>query len=222
MAVVTRSRATALAVALLAIAVGVVLFLVMRDDDEGQSGSPATRALLDDPVSVEPARDEALALMRAGSERTVHARYEAVGATNPGFPRTMEVWRKDGRSRIDAEYAAADRIERAASFREGDQAIACRRSGDYPWTCERVPVAEGDMFEQAIADVSDTEITATDREVRGREARCFALAGEEPRELCFDGDGLLLRLAAADAALELVDADADVSDADFEPPAEPV
>jgi hypothetical protein len=219
---VTRKRGLILLAVVVAAVVAVVLILALGDDDEGK-GPTTTRDLLDDPIRIQPERDEAIALIRKGQAATVHARYEAVGDTTGGFPRAMEVWRKDGRSRTDSEYAAEGRVERSASIRDADSAsaISCVQIGDAPWKCERVPAPKGDLFEQAVADLSEAEITARDDKVRGEDARCFAIDAGDALDLCFDEGGVMLRLGIGGVALELVDAEASVSNSDLEPPAEP-
>jgi hypothetical protein len=217
-----RKRLLALVVAVL-VAGALVWFFALRDDDsDGDGGPNTTRPLIGQPDEVDTLRDEALALLREAQEGTVHARYESVGDSAGGaFPRAIEVWRREGQSRTDTEYAAEGRVARSASFRLTSGAVACQQIDDGPWSCVNADDAGGDLFDQAAADLAGADVAATNKRVQERDARCFTFQGEDSVELCFNDDGLLLRLAVGSSALELVDADGDVNDDDFTPPAEP-
>lgn len=209
------------AVAVVAV-VGVVLALVSDGDDGARRGRPSE--LLDEPVRLQPERDEAVALIRRGSRATYHARYETTGDPAGSMPRAVEIWRREGSSRTDMEYVVDGRVERSTSIRRPSGAggsVACRRTGDEPWSCERVDEPASDLFEEASADLASAGIVARDDEVRGRSARCFAIDAEEQAELCFDENGVLLRLAVGEAALELVDLDRGVDPGVLAPPVPP-
>lgn len=202
-------------------AVAVVLVVQSRDGGEAPGARPASTVPLEAPVAVDPGRDEALALIRKGENATYHARYEASAGAGEGFPRSVEVWRRPGSARTDTEYAAAGRVERSASIRGAAGTVSCLRVNEEPWSCRRVDVAADEVFAQAAADLAGARVAARDGEVRGRAARCFAVDDGEAVELCFDGDGVLLRLAVGEASLELVTKEETVDSSATVPPAEP-
>ena len=213
--------AGAVGAAVVAVVVAVGLVVGLGGDGDDGAGD-RTGELLDPPVGLEAERDEALALIRRGQDATYHARYESTGDPLGALPRLVEVWRKAGRSRTDMEYAAGGGVERSVSIRrppEAGGAVTCRRAGEGPWTCQRVDDPPSDLFEEATVDLAYEDVVARDDQVRGRAARCFALEAEEGTGLCFDADGVLLRLSVGEGALELASLEPVVDDRVFEPPA---
>lgn len=215
------SRRLVLAGAALVVALAaVVAVLAVRSDDDGAARAPAvTTVPLDSPVVLDANRDEALALIRKAEGRTYHARYEAAAGAGEAFPRSVEVWRRPEAARTDTEFSAGGQIERSATVRRPTEVVSCHRAAEEPWSCEKADVAvPGNLFDQATADLAGSEVAARDDDVRGRKGRCFTIQGDEVLELCFDGHGVLLRLAAGDAALELVSLDTAVDAATVKPP----
>jgi hypothetical protein len=206
-----------------ALVVAVPTTVILLDEDEPervQLPLPESGAL------VGPGGSELASLLVKGREQTFHATY----ALEAGDRReSLEWWSSGGRVRQDTAVEGEGGTVRTASFKLSDkQAVVCRQDFGQPWTCERVDVPVGGdprgLIASVQAQLAGRAVAARTEEVNGREARCFsvsAAAGSEAVELCTDPGGIPLRLASAEAKLELTALDRSVPDATFIPPAAP-
>jgi hypothetical protein len=194
--------------------VGVVAFVAAfvlgsrGDDDDGTRSEVDLEGL--DALTAE-AR-ELVALAEQGGHVAHHAVYEESGAGR------LEVW-TDG-ERLREETTPSDGLRRLL-LRTDDEELACVEEAD-AWSCEEAADEASGVqtrIEQLVVDLVGVEVTVRDRTVADVEARCFeAGAGEELVEICLTDVGILARLGAGSARLELLELDDDVDDARFEVP----
>jgi hypothetical protein len=197
-------------VAALAVAAFVVAFVVAsRGDDDDDVRAEADLEGLD-ALTVE-AR-ELVALADQGRQVTFHAVYEQRGGDR------FEVW-TDG---VDVrEETTPAEGERRLLLRLGEEAVDCVEDDD-GWTCEEPTEPSSGVqgrIEQLVADLAGAEVAPRDGTIAGTDVRCFAITtAEGPLEICLTMAGVLARLEAGDARLELVSLDDEVDDDVFEVP----
>jgi hypothetical protein len=196
--------------ALVALAAFAAAFaLAPRGDDDDDTRSDLDLEGLD-ALTVE-AR-ELVTLADQGSHVAHHAVYEQSGGDR------LEVW-TDG-ARLREETTPADGPRRLL-LRTDDEDLVCLEEAA-SWSCEEATdEAEGvqTRIEQLVVDLIGVDVTVRDGTVAGAEVRCFEAGdGEELVEVCLTRVGILARLAAGSARLELVDLDDDVGDDHFDAP----
>lgn len=203
---------------------GVAGALVLGSRGRGQPAAapPTTRAGAPS-AELDAGGEELVSLLAQARDRTYHARYEGRGPEGEARSLTIELWRKGGLVRQDAETVDQGGRSRSATLQIPAGVFTCRRSGDGPWRCDRAPAGQqpaDPLLGRLAGDLDGRDVTARDAEVGGRSVRCFVAAGGgDDTEICATRDGVLVRVASAGARLELVELTEAVDDAVFVPPA---
>ncbi|MEX0875644.1 MAG: hypothetical protein WD646_00855 [Actinomycetota bacterium] len=220
----TRRNIIRLAGVLVLVGIGLVLVLVFFQDDPEEGAGPLPSGEI--PVSEEA--QELTTLTRKGQDLTYHAVYEVAGAQPTGGSLEIQLWRKEGLVRQDQEIRAEGRVLRTSGFRLDNRTISCVREDDDPWRCQGVPETTGSatpppdpLIAAVVGELANKQVTAKDDEVGGRDARCFTIKDTtQTSELCITDDGIPVRIATAQATMELTELEDDVDDDIFDPPAD--
>jgi len=219
-----RERWYVIVTAALLIVAGVA-FLALRSDDD-----PKPKAATSLPVT--PQLDTggiALASLLTGvRNETYHATYKStVDVKLSGGTIAMEIWNKDGKSRVDTTLTTPDNeVVRTASILNGKKAVVCQQPENKEWSCEDAPRPKtGDaagLVASLQSQLSGRSVVESAGKVGTRDARCFqvaASAGAEAIEVCVDSRGVLLKLTSSEARIEIVVLDTATPDSAFDPPA---
>ena len=205
-------------------AIGVLVSLVgatvltLRPGDDAEDTATAT-----DDVELEGAAQELVDLLAVDKQATFHAVYEVSSAEFAGAAVTFETWRRPPSVRSDITVTKPEGIVRTRQLVLETGAMACQQADDSPWQCAKAPDLEdpfqGDIREQvAQAD----SVTAEDRVIDGRDARCFTLTRPDASaEFCATAAGVPVLVQSSGTSLRLTSLEDEVGDV-FEPPAEPV
>ena len=219
-----RRRWLILAVAAVVVLVGGTATGLYLSRDRGHRPKPLVLP------SVSPQLDsgglQLASLLTAGRQRTFHVHYTSTSDPKvSGGGITFEWWNTNTRSRIDTTVVAPDGTQaRTASIANGEQSVACQQPAGAGWTCRKVPPPpQGDpagLVASLTAQLSGRSVTEHADKVGGRPARCFHVTGgTEPIDACTSTDGVLLRIASAEAGFEATDLDSNVPSKAFDPPA---
>jgi hypothetical protein len=169
---------------------------------------------------------ELLDRLERGRDRTMHVRFESTGATaDSGF--AVEIWRDRDRVRQDLVLTAPGARTELSAFELPDGNVICQRAAEAEWLCQasRSTATENGepagIVEAAAANLAGADVVATDEEVAGRPARCYAITGPAgDSSMCVTDDGVPLRLAVQGQELTATVVDEAVTDSVFELPAE--
>jgi hypothetical protein len=211
------------------VAVGLVVLLVGGGDDDGDDDTDSSlpAGSLPPPIEGELSvgAQELVALLDRGAEGTYHAVYavEGVDADQAGTDR-IEVWRDGDRSRRDAHIVVEGSTADTVGIVDGDDAVACQRNGEDPFTCEEAETPEAvdsGVVGSIRSQLTGADVQPRDDEIDGREVRCFAFSTDDgPAEVCATAEGVVVRLGTDSNSLRLTELDDDVPDDVFTPPAE--
>jgi hypothetical protein len=106
-----------------------------------------------------------------------------------------------------------------------DRVVLCQQPPGGEYSCGLVSEDQATAFEELRAnlldDLGDQEVVVEEDEIDGRAVRCFAIAVATGGEICATDEGLLVRIASPEGSFELLDAEMEVDDAVFTPPATP-
>jgi hypothetical protein len=226
----TRRRIV-LGVVALVVAAGVAFGIVtLLDDDDEAAGPPpsvSTTTVVARPDPEEnPAAAELYDLVTEFPEKTLHATYQVTVTERPGVVSTIEIWQKDGKVRQDATIDDANGgTTKLAILDLEDRVVFCQQPPGGEYTCGLVSETQATAFDalrtNLLAEIEGQEVTVRDETINGRDVRCFSVESASAGELCATNDGILVRISAAEGSFELVDAEDDVDDDVFEPPATP-
>jgi hypothetical protein len=219
---VSRTSLARGAAVLLLVGLGVAIGAVFLGDDDQAAPSPLPSGELN--VSAEAT--ELAALVRKGQDLTYHAVYESTGALPSGGSLRIELWRKDGLVRQEQIVRAEGKTLHSAGFRLPNETILCMRQDSNPWSCSPTggptPGATPQpdpLLGEVTAELAGKDVKASDEEVDGRRARCFAISATgESAELCVTNEGVPVAIRTGKSKLELVDLSLEVDDDVFDPP----
>jgi hypothetical protein len=169
------------------------------------------------------AANELLRLLDQGSKQTYHARYLA---TTPQNTLQLETWRLPPRVRQDSTFADKTAKVHNATFLLPDGIVSCMQQDKAPWTCFKpggTPKAgDLDPIASQASQLKGQRVAERKTKLHGQEARCFTVQDKkEKSEVCLTLDGITLRLSSGTAITELQSLTRTVTDADFQPLAEP-
>ncbi len=196
------------------------------------TGAPATSSLTGDAKAV-------YTLASKGTEAIYRATYE-ISSTTQGESSegTMTIYAKPPKSRFDSISTApgeAEPTEGRFISTDGDSITCSKTAGE--WTCTKF--AAGQAIEEPSTAVDEQEVQKYDvsktdgRKIAGQDTDCFLMRPKpgqtdlpDETELCLNDDGIPLYSQAKGpgtdtTVVEATDYSGSVSDADFEPPAEP-
>lgn len=205
------------------LAAAAAVALLARDEP-----AEPTRSELPEAPAAAPDTDsrELLDLLERGRAQTFHARYTATTPDEADATTRLELWRDGQRVRQDSVVEAPDGTVRTASIRDpDDRVVSCVQRDGGDWNCGPPSQTSGDqdLFGSVADQLSGADVTVTDAQVAGHDARCFTLTdATATSELCVTDEGIPVRLAAGDEAeMTLDELDRDVDASVFTPPAEP-
>ncbi|MDP2949330.1 MAG: hypothetical protein Q8P22_07315 [Chloroflexota bacterium] len=204
------------------------------------AASPAARATGTPAASsLTGAAKDLYTLASKGTEAIYKATYK-ISSTTQGESSegTMAIYSKPPKSRFDSTSTIPGQTEPTEGrfiSTNGDSITCSKTAGE--WTCTKFPA--GQAFEEPSTAVDEQEVQKYDvsktdgRKIAGQSTDCFLMRPKpgqtdlpDETELCLNGDGIPLYSQAkgpgADATVvEATDYSGSVSDADFQPPAEP-
>jgi hypothetical protein len=196
------------------------------DDAAGPVVTPETTTTVQRPdASTHPEAAELFDLVNAFAELTVHARYKVTVANNPDASQEIEIWQKEGKVRQEATVPQpGGGTGKVALLDLGDRVVLCQQPPGGVYSCGLVSDSQATAFDQLrdnlVGGLADQTVTVKERTIGKRSVRCFTVSSAGG-ELCADADGLLVRIASPEGSFELLEADDDVKDAVFTPPATP-
>ena len=210
------------------IGVGVALTVSGDDEDEPRTTDlpVETTTTVDRPdEDLNPEAAELYDLVTAFADLTVHARYQVEVADRAGAASVIEIWQKDGQVRQEATVASPQGEGRIAMLDLEDRVILCQQPPDGEYSCGLVSEQQATAFEDLrtnlIRDLAGQEVEVQADEINGRAVRCFAIAVAAESEICATDEGLLVRITSPEGSFELLEAEMEVDDEVFTPPATP-
>lgn len=210
----TRLIAALVATLLLGTIVGTSAVIVANSDEE-----PTTTTTR--PVRLTATAQELIDLLATKDETTYHARY--TGSSPEASEVSLETWQLPPKVRQDSNLTIEDQRAQTSSFVLGSDQVRCVRIGEAtPWSCQPGGPADTDPLAAMRSRLGEVDVSARDTTIGDRSVRCFEFTVEgATNELCLTADrGIPVLIRAAGSELELVELDEDVTDDDFEPPAE--
>jgi hypothetical protein len=189
--------------------------------------SEATTTTID-PAQLGAEAKELDALAAKGRAGRFHVRFDVAGDVfGPEVTAAaVELWRADGRLRQDTSRTAADGVTTSQIFAEPDRVTQCLQKVPDPVTCTDVS-GEQSAHDDLLSGVqvlvhTGSSVTATDDTALGAPVRCFAVGAEtlaNSSTVCFNTDGVPLRLVTPHFTLTAIAVDGDVDDETFSAPA---
>lgn len=217
-----RRPLIAVAVTVVVAVLAATLVRAAGPDQSASSTTSTTAATADRPS----AGDDLVALLTRARDLTYNAAY-SVKSSDPevaGGNLTVEVWRSPPRVRQDSDNQVDGRQARTAAIKDG-KIIRCEQPAGGAWKCAPAPASEAGDFDNLVdrvaAEVKISTVTETEATVNGRKARCFDLSSKrgDVTQVCVDADGVPVRVASADATLEITRLSRSVNARVFDPPA---
>lgn len=217
----TSTRIVAAVVVSLLVAV-TVLTLAPGNEEITDTTATDPTTTSTQPVELDEAGRELLALLEQREEETYHARYEA--PEGDASAAVVETWQAPPNIRQDRQVVLQGQTASTSQLVTPDGAVLCIQTAGGPWTCRPAAEDELDRTDPAhvIRDrVGQGQVTAFDSTVEGRDVRCFRVAADDgTTELCVLPDrGIPVTITAGTSSLRLVVLDDQVTDEVFTPPA---
>lgn len=177
------------------------------------------------PDAAPDARDEMLSLLRTARSQTYHAGYtaDAPERQRRSEELVIDVWRKQGRYRIDTTVRSAAGTAATADVADAaGNVTSCERT-DRSWECR---AATGDdpldgLLVQVERESSGSQVLVDSQTMGGRPVRCFRFrdGAGEPVELCLTAEGVTASLVSGSSSFTLQLLSPVVQDKNVRPPA---
>lgn len=219
-----RGRGAWVAGAVVLVGGVLALALLTRGGGDGASSTTTTA-----PVDQARSLNDLVAL---GRETVAHVTYSVVDPSQTSGSTTVETWRVPPRYRYDQVVTSSTGARRDVQLDDGRELVRCvqlqpggptscpdRAALTAPRTPQVAALVPPDLARTFVYSVTQAAtpptLEASDAEVAGRPARCFAADGVG--ELCLSPDGVVLRLVLGQLRVEVTALDDVVPPAVFDP-----
>lgn len=173
------------------------------------------------------AREELLSLLTAARTQTYHARYtaDAPERQRRSEELVVDVWRRDGRYRIDTTVRSAAGSAATADVADASGRVTSCERTDRVWDCRPGVDQDGEdpldgLLARVARESSGSQVLVDPQTRGGRPVRCFSFrdgAGEGV-ELCLTAKGVTVSLVSGDSSFTLQSLSPAVQERDVRPP----